>query len=386
MSILIQSRRGVVALMVAHCAGMVDLIALPVWVGALVAHYHFDPVQAGGLATAFLLAVGAASLLLAPRLPKLDGRTVTVAGFALASACFALASALADYVALMALHAGAGAGTGLALSVTHGTIARSERPHRMFALVGMALGVFAIAFIAVTPQLIAAMGGPALFGTFAAVMGFAAVVCAIAFPSASPRVTTDAAPKVPARTLPVVWFGIAGIAAMVLVQSMTFSFLERVGIDRGFGREAINLILIAVGIVNLFPAVLAAFFEKRLSARSVLLIGPVVQALLAATVMNSPALAGYAAATAVFAAVMIFTHTFAFGLLARLEPTGRALATTPAMLMLGSAVGPLLGGVLVTSFGYGSLGLAAVVVAAAAVFCFSRLPADRPAVGQAVSA
>ena len=33
-SIPIESRRGRAALMVAHCAGMVDLVALPVWMGS----------------------------------------------------------------------------------------------------------------------------------------------------------------------------------------------------------------------------------------------------------------------------------------------------------------------------------------------------------------
>jgi predicted MFS family arabinose efflux permease len=84
--------------------------------------------------------------------------------------------------------------------------------------------------------------------------------------------------------------------------------------------------------------------------------------------------------------VMIFTHTFAFGLLAQLEPTGRVLAATPAMLMLGSALGPLLGGVLVKSFGYGTLGLAAAVFATVAVVCFSRLPAHQCAMGGAMPA
>jgi len=110
-----------------------------------------------------------------------------------------------------------------------------------------------------------------------------------------------------------------------------------------------------------------------------MLAGPVLQALLAATIMNATVFAAYAAAASVFAAVMIFTHTFAFGLLARLEPSGRALAATPAMLMLGSAIGPVLGGTLVKAFGYGSLGLAAAVVAAVAVFCFSRLPSGSAA-------
>jgi predicted MFS family arabinose efflux permease len=91
--------------------------------------------------------------------------------------------------------------------------------------------------------------------------------------------------------------------------------------------------------------------------------------------MQSGAFAPYAAAASVFAAVMIFTHTFGFGLLARLEPTGRALAATPAMMMTGAAIGPVLGGTLVKAYGYGSLAFAAAAIAALAVACFSRLPA-----------
>ena len=71
--IRIDSLRGRVALMVAHCAGMVDLVALPVWVGTLMGHYRFDPQQAGGLATLFLAAAVLASVTLAPlfgRLPR----------------------------------------------------------------------------------------------------------------------------------------------------------------------------------------------------------------------------------------------------------------------------------------------------------------------------
>ena len=49
-----ESRPGRSALMVAHCAGMVDLVALPVWVGTLIANSGLDPQQAGGLVTLFL--------------------------------------------------------------------------------------------------------------------------------------------------------------------------------------------------------------------------------------------------------------------------------------------------------------------------------------------
>ncbi len=179
----------------------------------------------------------------------------------------------------------------------------------------------------------------------------------------------------PAPLPRVVWFGIVGISCMTLVQAMIFSFLEGVGIERGFERAAINGVLIALGLVNLLPAVLAALLQKRLAPRKVLLVGPVVQLALAAAIMLSPAFGPYAFGAAFFAAVMIFTHTFAFGLLARLDESGRALTGTPAMLMVGSAVGPFLGGTLVNTYGYESLALAAACLASAAVFCFAQLPA-----------
>jgi hypothetical protein len=37
------SLRGRIALGVAHCAGLIDLVALPLWIGALINHYHLDP-------------------------------------------------------------------------------------------------------------------------------------------------------------------------------------------------------------------------------------------------------------------------------------------------------------------------------------------------------
>lgn len=377
--IRIDSLRGRVALMVAHCAGMVDLVALPVWVGTLMGHYRFDPQQAGGLATLFLAAAVLASVALAPLFGRLPRRAIAVVGFGVAGAAFFGASVLQGFAGMAALHVIAGLATGAALSVAHGTIARGANPHRLFAIVGIALGVFAVAFFAVVPPLLAALDGTVLFQAFAAVMAVAAVVALLAFPQAGGAEPEAAASAARAAPMPrAVWFGIVGVACMGLVQAMTFAFLERVGNARGFGMAAVTGVLVTLSIVNLFPAALAAVLEKRWAARSVLLTGPVLQALLVALIMQSTVFMPYAAAASVFAAVMIFTHTFAFGLLARLEPSGRALAATPAMMMTGAAIGPILGGTLVKVFGYGSLALAAAVIAAVAVFCFSRLPAQTP--------
>ena len=368
------SKRGRIALMVGHCAGMVDLVALPVWVGTLVAQYRFDPQQAGMLASLFLVGAVLASVVLASRFDRLNGRVVATLGFGIAALGFGLAYTVQDFGTLAVLHALSGLASGAALSATHGTIARGSNPHRLFAIVGMALAVFGILFMGATPPLVAKLGGPVLFQVFAGVMAVAAFSSALAFPVPDALRTPVRAAGSRERISATVWCGIVGIAGMGLVQAMTFSFLERVGSDRGFGASAITGVLVTLGIVNLAPPALAALLERRLAARSVLLAGAAVQALLVAVIVLSTQFAPYAAAASVFAAVMIFTHTFAFGLLAQLDRSGRALAATPAMLMTGAAIGPVLGGTLVKSFGYGCLAVAAVVIASLALLCFSRLP------------
>jgi hypothetical protein len=69
--------------------------------------------------------------------------------------------------------------------------------------------------------------------------------------------------------------------------------------------------------------------------------------------------------------VLIFMHTFLFGLIARLDPSGRALASTPAMMMTGSAIGPALAGTVATHAGFGGLAALAVAVGACATLCFA---------------
>lgn len=377
-----ESKRGRAALMVAHCAGMVDLVALPLWMGMLIAQFGFDPQQAGGLVTLFLVGAVVASMVVAPRFRRLAGRRFAPAAFACSAAAFFLAAHTRDFATLAALHALGGLAAGTALSITHGTIGRSSNPHRLFGLVQLALGVFAVIFFAATPRILAAIGGGALFQVFGSVMLFASLVTLFFFPHAQARDT--GAPR-PTGPLPrAVWFVVVGISCMTLTQAMVFGFLERMGMDRGFGAGAINGLLVAIGLINLLPAVFATALQRRLDPRTVVLGGAAVQAVLAVTITWSTGFAPYAAAAAVFVFLLIFTHTFAFGLLAALDPSGRAVAGTPAMVMVGAAIGPILAGTLVKLVGYPALGVAAVLFDLAAFVLFSRL-LSRKAVASARS-
>lgn len=367
---------GKTVLTIAHVCGMIDLVAPPLWIGTLMQHYGYSAARAGITLTLFLLGVVLASAFFAPRFNRMPRWALAAAGFSVAAAGFIGASmqpvAASSFVPLLVLHVISGLGVGCALSFTHGGIGRSANPHRLFALVNVALGVFAVIFLAATPQLIEQLGASALFQIFGSVMAFGAVVMAIGFPSienppaAAASATSAATPA--ARMPTAAWFVIGVVICMTMNQAMVFSFVERIGAQRGFGAERVQAVLIALGLVNLTPGVLAALLQKKWSPIAVGFAGPVGQAVLALTMSSTLAFASYAFAASLYVFMMIFTHTFLFGLLTRLDPSGRAAAATPAMMMLGSCIGPALGGGVVQGIGYEGLGWAACAISAIAVF------------------
>lgn len=365
--------RGRTVLSIAHVAGMIDMAALPVWVGALITKYQMSPQQAGGLVTIFLASVVIASLVGAPLFRRLPARVMAPIGFALASLAFFALSSADDYLMMALLHAAGGLSVGWGLSFTHGTMGRTSNPHRMFAMGGLALGIFAVIFLGLTPKLIESMGGPVLFQVFAGLMLFTAVVTAIAFPTppiadAAEAASTRSGSRIPSA----VWGGIVGIGLMALIQAMMFSFMERLGSTRGFTSEQVQAVLIAVGFLNLLPPVVATLLQNRVSANKVLVAGPVLQAVLALIITQSSGYVFFFAASSVYVFVMIFTHIFAFGMFAAQDPSGRAVAATPAMIMTGSAIAPILGGVLVQNLGFEWLGYAITLLAVFAVVAFRQ--------------
>lgn len=363
-------RTGAAALVVGHCAGLVDLVALPVWVGALITRFGFGPREAGALVTLFLLGAVMASVLTARNFTRLPRKALTVVGFGLAALAFLLASQQSSFGPLAALHLLGGVANGMALSIVHGTMGRAANPHRLFAFAGIGLGLFGVIYMGAVPQLMLEHGGTVLFFSFGAIMALATLVALLAFPKVEDR-TQGATPRSPLA--PGVMAVVAGVSLMTFNQAMVFSFVEVIGSARGFAPQAIVGTLIALGLVNFVgPAPLAALLENRLSAGRVVIAGPMVQAVLALVITFATVFTLWAPVAAVFVAVQVFTHTFAFGLLARMDKTGRTAAATPAMLMTGSALGPIIGGALLEGFSIEALGLMAVVVAGLSVACFAR--------------
>lgn len=359
------------ALLLGHCAGMLDLVGLPVWVGAnLIGFYKFDPQKAGLLATVFLLCAVIASMVLAPRFGRISTKAVTVAGYTVAALAFVGLATIAgnDYPTMLALHAIGGLGAGSALTMVDGTMGRSDNPHRMFAYAGMSVGVFGILVLGSGPVIIGNLGGTALWFVFAGVMGLAALTAMLALPQ------VPAARPHPAgatgRISRHVWFAIIGMSILCMAHSMIFPFVERLGIERGYAPATVAAVLVSIGFANLLPSPLAALLEKRLRPERAIFGGTLLHVALVLLVTQVPRLEVYAPLVAILTTPLLFVHTFLFGLIARLDPSARAAAATPAMLMIGSAIGPALGGTLLVASGYAGLGLGVAGMGLLAAICF----------------
>ena len=378
MALSIDAGRGRLALILAHCAGMVDLIGLPLWVGVLIEHYQFDPQQAGGLATLFLGGIVVSSLILAPKFNRLPKRLIATIGFAISAIGFFLAAQTTNATMLVALHGICGLATGAALSMTHGTVSQGQNPHRLMAMAGVALGIFAVIFMAFVPKLLIEVGGTALFYVFTLVMIIATLIVGTSFPEQKQQLSPTIDTHLKSLALPkAVWFGLIGFACICLSHAMTNSFVERVGVHHGFSREHIGMALFAMAVLSILPGILAAYLEHRLSIRWVLFLTPILHAVMITILMNSTTFPAYVFAMISLPGLMIFMNTFAFGAIAKLDPSGRALAAFPASIMIGSALGPLVGGTLVKMSGFSALSVAALMICVIVVLLFSGLTRSR---------
>jgi predicted MFS family arabinose efflux permease len=286
---------------------------------------------------------------------------------AVAFFCMALTR---DYTVLVLLHVVGGLAVGCALSLTHSAIGASPNPHRLIATGFTALSILSLGFLGGVPRVMPALGGQVVFLVLGAIMLTAALFGLFGFPDRPAPASRDAMPGNRERLSRGVWFAMVGTSLLTLSHSMMLSFLEPIGLAHGFSTGQIMNVLLAIGLVNMMPGLLAALLERKVSARAVMVAGPVLQAALGFTLTHATLFGQYAFAGVIFPTVMIFTHTFVFAFLARNDRSTRAVAATPVMAMTGSAIGPILGGAVARHFGYESIGLTIVVAATASAVCF----------------
>jgi predicted MFS family arabinose efflux permease len=361
---------GRATLLISHVGGMVDLVALPLWISGLIASAHFLPQKAGALVSLYIFGVMISNIVLAPRFMRLNGRIAATAGFAISAACFFILTHVSGFPPFAALHLLAGLGAGAGLSCVHGTIGRSKNPHRLFAIVNIGVCVFGIIFFATVPHLLETIGVNIVFIILGSLMVAAALACALAFPPVNevPKRATYSGPiasKLSARV-----FAFAGVAFMTAAQSAMFGFVQQVGMAHGFAASTIGLLLAGTAFLNLVAPVLAGILQHKLPPTPVAMTGVFLHGCASLVICDTLGFTPFAIAAGSLVFLTIFSHIFMFGFISRIDRSGRMAALTPSMLMVGTAIGPFLAGTVVGAYGYHALGLTAAALAWISAGCY----------------
>jgi predicted MFS family arabinose efflux permease len=350
-----------VAMILLSAIGNGVLVIQPLAVGAMVDGFGFSNRQAGFIVFAELASFSVGSMVMSGLIHRVDRRHVALAGILLFAAG-SFASALPKtFLPFLLVRIVPGFACALAIAAFLSTAVLARVPDRVFGIVNaFSIGYSAVLLI-VAPPVIRAGGLVLIYS----VMAVLALVCLGAIrwiPARAPAIVPDRGvqaeePRFAGRSY-------IALLAMVLIAMLllytghgsVWAFQERIGTSLGIEAGRIGRILsfaMFLGIVGSLVAWRTGLAIGRVWPQ-VISLGLSVIAAIMLVVADSAVL--FATASALVGLTWFYGLPYQMGILAQLDPRGRANVMGIIMTTGGAAVGPALAGMLVSPGEYSSVG------------------------------
>lgn len=350
------SLSGMIPLCGAYFLASTFILALPMWVGAVVGANVATEPTAGWLATLELGTV-ALTMLLASRRQAFESVRVHAAFAALAIGGYTLSAIATSLWLLAPMRIVAGSGFGWLLAATLAAAARRDNPTRTFGIMEIALALYATGFYAVAGRAIQAAG---MTGGFLA-MAAALLLCApgITALRTTPRRPTGVHAQPPLTIAD--WAGIGAHFLFFVAMYSIWTFLSHKGHVVGVNAKDLGSLLSIAFVSGLAGAALTMLVIPAFGRRIVI---PVGLLFLAGAMLllgrSTSADAFYLTVILIKFGFLLYTVSMS-GHFAATDSSGRLNTIGLAMAMIGSSIGPALGGYGLAFLGFGGL---SVVVAA----------------------
>ena len=350
-------------------------IVTPLILGALIDGLNLDEASAGLFLTAEFLVTAIAGFALAPMLGRLSKRRLAIFGVVLFILSNGASMFTTTLMALIPCRFVAGIGGGILLATTSATIAGARIPVRLYGqALAVATLVAAIAVI-VMPYAVVRYGYQGTYATL--------VVCALALLPLFAYLPRGGAPATPTQTDRLSGFslGITTLIGIFLVVASTttyYAFVERLAGRLGMAPQDIGFLLAILNIGGVVGSLVAAAMGDRFGLMIPLFISIISHALFMCVAATTSSILVFTLIVIVEAFVYFFVYAFMFGLIARIDASGRWAGAAGGAGILGVSVGPYLGGVTISNFGYGSLAWLLMVMTVVVVIAFAWVGKQMP--------
>lgn len=364
-------RRLLMALIMGSCVAYSGLYAMPLWIGALTDHLSLNPAIAGYMGSVQLLTAAAAAIWVSGKINIYSAMKLALVG-TLVVITANLASAFTSSIPALFFFRGlSGIGEGLLLANLNVTLSRTEYPDKMFALSQTTIALFGISLFLLAPLLMQAYGVIGVFG-FVAGVGIVALLTVGYFPSSLAQGAENSEAKAsfmeglgakPLLALGILFVGCQG----------GWAYLERMGVGTGLSVEQVGKYIMTGLFLSLLGPLAANRFSAWAGRRNAIALGLAISASAVLLASQQISAVFYMTAAALFPFGTLFIVTSYLAHLAHVDHSGKMVASAPAFINLGGAMGPALMGGLLSVGGFPLIGAAvAVTYVLALVLLFQK--------------
>jgi predicted MFS family arabinose efflux permease len=338
----VENVRKLVPAIVVGVMGNTGIYLIPLLVGAMVADRGFTDQQAGLVASADLAGYAVMTFVTAMFLIHRNWRRLAVVGVSTMFAANVATMFVSAATAFAAVRFLSGLGAGILAAIATVSLGQSDKPDRNYGLLFAASLLFGTAGLWGLPLLLERIG---LNGAYAFIALLSVVVgfVSMSLPASGGRPRQAADRIAPQRN----WI-FAGIVLLSITffwaqQNALYAYMERIGSASGLSLQFIGFTLGLANLTGFVGASLVAWLGTRFGRLLPLVLSTAVQLACLWVLSGVVGSSAYLIAIAMVSLAWNIVNPIQIGILAGVDPSGRALALASTVIGVGLAAGPALG-------------------------------------------
>jgi predicted MFS family arabinose efflux permease len=345
--------KGLVPIILIGVMGNSVIYLIPLLVGGMVSDRGFSEQQAGFMASADLGGYAVATFLTALILDRFSWRRMAIGALVVMLIANVATTFIYRPDSFALIRFASGLGSGVLAAIASVSVGQTDNPERNYGLLIGAALLFGTAGLWGLPSLLDRFGLNSAYWLLAVL---AALVFLLAIRIPNGRVTRGQTNVAAPRSI-WLWSGVVLLAILLFwaEQNDVYAYIERIGNAAGIKPEFIGFSLGVANLMGFVGASLVAWLGTRMGRLVPLVVATLLQLACLVVLMGNLSPMTYLVGLGVLALAWNIANPFQLGVLAGIDPSGRALALATTVTGAGLALGPAMAAVAIGVGGYSAV-------------------------------